>query len=353
MFQQDPEWMHNQTLSTLHWVGNIPFSKPLLKSNFTYKDEKLSQSFFGLPFENPIGLAAGFDKNGLSLKAMQHLGFGFLEIGSISNGASEGNPMRPRLFRIPDDKGTIVFYGVPNDGAEKIAKRLKNTPLNIPLGVNLVETNTGKEWSVAETIEDMALAAKPFLGHADYLALNLNCPNTTGGKGPFEVKSQLIDLLQAYQEYPDIPPMFLKVTATTDEEKMEHYLTAAEGFDFVKGFIFNLPPGNPYQLKTSKEKLMKMKGAVSGMPTQERMNETIQTWYKYMDKKRWILIGGGGVFNAEDAYHKIKLGASLLQLYTALIYEGPGLLKKINKNLVKLMERDGVKHISDVIGVFH
>lgn len=351
LFSIDPERAHNQALRKLQWAGARPWVQSLMDRTFTFEDDRLSQTFFDLHFPNPIGLAAGFDKNGVGIEAMQHLGFGSLEIGSISNGASTGNPIRPRLFRIPEDKAAIVFYGVPNDGSEKIAARIRDKKLRIPLGINLVETNTGKEWTAAQTIEDMVLAAKPFLGIADYFALNLNCPNTTGGEGPFEDRSQLIDLLQGYQDYPDMAPTFLKVTATSEDKMIDHYLEAAVGFDYVKGIIFNLPPGNPYQLKTAKSKLARMKGAVSGLPTQIMMNNAIQTWYRRMDKKRWIIIGSGGIFTAEDAYRKIKLGASLLQLYTAMIYEGPGVVKRIKKGIVRLMEKDGVKHLSEVIGV--
>lgn len=351
LFASDPEWAHNQTLSCLQWAAARPPVLSWMDSAFSFEDERLAQNYFGLHFNNPIGLAAGFDKNGVGIEAMQHLGFGALEIGSVSNGASEGNPMRPRLFRIPNDKGTIVFYGVPNDGAEKIADRIREKRLRIPLGVNLVETNTGKAWTPAQTIEDMVRAAEPFLGVADYFALNLNCPNTAGGEGPFEDRAQLIDLLQGYQNYPDMAPTFLKVTATSEERMIDHYLQAAADFDYVKGVIFNLPPGNPYQLKTSKRKLAKMKGAVSGLPTQAMMNQAIQTWYRRMDKKRWIIIGSGGIFTAKDAYRKIKLGASLLQLYTAMIYEGPGVVRRIKQGLVRLMEEDGVKSLAEVIGV--
>jgi dihydroorotate dehydrogenase (fumarate)/dihydroorotate dehydrogenase len=350
LFTIDPERAHNQALRRLQWAGDRPAVLSWMDRMFSFEDDRLAQDYFGLHFPNPIGLAAGFDKNGVGIEAMQHLGFGALEIGSVSNGASAGNPIRPRLFRIPKDKGTIVFYGVPNDGAEKIANRIRDNRLRIPLGINLVETNTGKAWTAAETIEDMVRAAQPFLGIADYFALNLNCPNTAGGEGPFEDRAQLIDLLQGYRDYPDMAPTFLKVTATSEERMIDHYLEAAADFDFVKGIIFNLPPGNPYQLKTDKRKLAKMKGAVSGLPTQARMDHAIQTWRRRMDKKRWIIIGSGGIFTAEDAYRKIKLGASLLQLYTAMIYEGPGVVKQIKQGLVRLMEQDGVRHISEVAG---
>lgn len=351
LFTTDPERAHNQTLRRLQWAAGRPAVLSWMDRAFVFEDDRLAQDYFGLHFANPIGLAAGFDKNGVGNEAMQYLGFGALEIGSVSNGASAGNPKRPRLFRIPKDRGTIVFYGVPNDGAEKIAARIRDQRLRIPLGVNLVETNSGEAWTPAQTIEDMVRAAKPFVGIADYFALNLNCPNTAGGEGPFEDRAQLIDLLQGYQNYPDMAPTFLKVTATSEERMIDHYLEAAADFDFVKGVIFNLPPGNPYQLKTSKRKLASMKGAVSGLPTQARMNRAIETWYRRMDTKRWIIIGSGGIFTAEDAYWKIKLGASLLQLYTALIYEGPGVVREIKQGLAGLMERDGVRHVSEVIGV--
>ena len=350
LFLGDPERMHNRSIHALNWIGNRSFANRWLASMFNVDDQRLNQEYFGLKFSNPVGLAAGFDKNGQGVQAAQNLGFGYLEIGSISHGASLGNPIRPRLFRIPKDKGTIVFYGVPNDGAEKVADRLKSFDLAVPLGVNLVETNTGKAWTPEETILDIVSAAKPFIGLADYITLNLNCPNTSEGKGPFEQKKYLMALLQNLKDIPNISPTLLKVTATSDPSTINHYLESASEFDFIKGFIFNLPPGNPYQLRTSPQKLKKMKGAVSGLPTQNLMNQTIKTWYRRIDNNRWILVGSGGIFSAEDAYQKIKYGASLIQLYTGLIYEGPGLVKRINNGLIRLMESDGINHISEVIG---
>ena len=350
LFISDPEWAHNRSLLMLKWIGRNAWISDFVQIRYACKDARLSQEYFGLRFPNPVGLAAGFDKNGVGISAAQNLGFGFLEIGSVSNGASAGNPNRPRLHRIPKDKGIIVFYGVPNEGARQVASRIDQHGLEIPLGVNLVETNTGKEWTAEETINDIVSAIGPFIGVADYLTLNLNCPNTTGGLGPFEQKQYLTSLLQAIGKYDHLPPVWLKVTATTEEAVIDHYTETADPYSFVKGFIFNLPPGNPYQLRTPSRKLEKMRGAVSGLPTQPFMDQTIQKWYQRIDKSRWLIIGSGGVFSAEDAYRKIKLGASLIQIYTAMIYEGPGLVKRINQGLLRLMQAEGVNHISEVIG---
>ncbi|GJM28279.1 MAG: dihydroorotate dehydrogenase 2 [Cyclobacteriaceae bacterium] len=319
------------------------------KWTFGVNNPGLNQEYFGLNFKTPVGLAAGFDKNGYAVKALQHLGFGYLEIGSISNRPSAGNQTRPRLFRIPQDRGIIVNYGVPNDGAKSIAHALRDIKLSIPLGVNVVETNTGSSCPVEETIEDIIQAVQPFTSLASYISVNLNCPNTNGEQ-PFDEKANLMALLNAFNHIRDIPPLLLKVTVTSDPVKIDGFLDVASQFDFVKGFIFNLASGNPHHLKTSSVKLDKMSGAVSGLPVKTVMNQAIKSWYRMIDPNQWIIIGSGGIFEAQDAYEKIKLGASLLQLYTSLIYEGPGVVNNINKGLLLLMERDGIKNIAEAIG---
>jgi dihydroorotate dehydrogenase (fumarate)/dihydroorotate dehydrogenase len=323
----------------------------MLRRMFVFDDPSLRNTLGGIEFPNPVGLAGGFDKNGVSVKALACAGFGAVEVGSVSAYPSEGNPQRPRLFRVPQDEAIVVYYGVPNDGAEVVAERLASVQLPVPLGINLVETNTGVPADHEHVIEELVKAAQPFLPIADYINLNLNCPNTTAGKSPFEDPENLRQLLEGYAQYDAMPAVFVKVIPTEDPAKIDRILTAIDGFSFVKGIAFSLPSGKPYAgLKTPVSDLDRMPGTLCGKPVRQLANDAIHAWYSRIDTSRHVLIGIGGIFSAEDVYEKIRLGASLVQLYTALIYNGPGLLKRINRDLCHLLARDGFGHISEAIG---
>ena len=352
LFLCDPESIHNTTLSVARIAGGDPPLRAMLRRMFVFEDSRLRTTVGGLEFPNPVGLAGGFDKNGVAVRGLAAAGFGSVEVGSVSAYPSEGNPVRPRLFRVPEDEAIVVYYGVPNDGAEAVADRLAPVRLPVPLGINLVETNTGKPSDHDHVIEELILAAKPFLTVADYITLNLNCPNTTAGKSPFDDPENLRLLLAGYAAYDTMPPTFVKVVPTTDPETIDRTLMAIDPFPFVKGIVFGLPTGKPYAgLKTPAEQLDRMPGTLCGRPVRMLVDDSIRAWYPRMDTKRHVLVGVGGIFTAEDAYAKIRLGASLVQLYTALIYHGPGLVKQINQGLCRLLERDGLAHISEAVGL--
>jgi len=353
LFRFDPEWIHNRTLRWAGAAGRLAPSRRLLGSVFGFADPRLRTRLGHLDFPNPVGLAAGFDKNGLAVDALGAMGLGAVEVGSVSAHPSTGNSERPRLFRLPADQAIVVYYGVPNDGAEVIAGRLAHHRVPVPLGVNLVETNTGRPMAVTESIAELVQAALPFLGLADYITLNLNCPNTTGGESPFNDPAHLAALLQGYQPYADeLPPLFLKLTPTDDPARIDTVLTAIEPFPFVKAIVFSLPPGKPYKgLRTPASELQRMPGSLCGRPVASLIDDAVRAWYRRIDRQRHALVGVGGIFSAADAYRKIRLGASLVQIYTALIYHGPGLVKKINRGLCRLLERDGLDSIADAVGI--
>jgi len=352
LFQFDPEWIHHNTLAASGISGRIRPIRALLRSIFVFHNEKLDIRIGNLSFPNPVGLAGGFDKNGVAVEGLAAAGFGFVEVGSVSAYPSEGNPDRPRLFRVPKDDAIIVYYGVPNHGSVKVAEHLKDIRLPVPLGINLVETNTGVPIEAEQVVEELILAVKPFLGIVDYVTLNLNCPNTSGGHSPFDTADNLRRLLEGYAQYENMPATFVKVVPTDDPAKINQTLEAMDPFPFVKGIIFGLPSGKPYtELNTPAKDLDRMPGTLCGRPVKTLVNASIRAWYPRMDHTRHILVGVGGIFTAEEAYEKIRLGATLVQLYTALIYHGPGLVKKINQGLCRLLERDGYRHISEAVGV--
>ena len=283
LFRCDPERIHEQALALGERVGSSAAGRHLLSSLFAFVDARLTTQVGGLRFANPLGMAAGFDKNGRVIQALAAMGFGFVEVGSVSVHPSAGNP-RPRLFRLPLDEAIVVNYGVPNDGATVVAERVSQRPTAVPLGINLVETNTGQAIAPDAVVAELAAALVPFVGRADYIAFNLNCPNTTGGVSPFTGGDHLRDLLRECAAIDDLPPVFLKLTAHTDPARLDWMLESVDPFAFVKGFIFNLPPGTNYPLKSPAHHLASLPGTLCGRPVQALIDETVRFWYGRIDQ---------------------------------------------------------------------
>ena len=340
-----PETAHKATLRLLQRAA--PFLPPARAVV-----PRLARTALGMNFANPIGLAAGFDKNGTAIEMLAGLGFGSVEIGSISVDSSTGNP-KPRLWRLPRDEAIVVHYGLPNDGAEVIAERLARTHLPVPLGINLVVTNRDSgaaPLSPDRIVGEYVAAARLLAPCADYLMLNLSCPNTADGRDFFADREHLDACLEALGEVQLSVPVFLKVSPLGGIAAIERVLAAAGGRDFVSGFMFNLPPLKPDGMRTPEAVWRDMPGAVSGPPAAALADSCIRETFRRMDRKRHILIGAGGVSTAEDAYVKLRLGASLVQLFTALAYRGPGVVRTITAGLAQLLERDGVANVADIVG---
>ncbi len=347
-FRLDPETTHHFAIAASARLG---WAARAMRAATGIDDDRLATDVAGLHFPTPIGLAAGFDKSGSAIAALA--GFGSIEIGSVSLDPSDGNP-RPRLWRLPDDQAIVVHYGLPNDGTTVIAARLARTRLPVPLGVNLVVTNRGSgaaPLNADQIVGEYVAAAKAMAPHADYLMLNLSCPNTVDGRDFFADPSHLNACLTALGETSLLPPVFLKVSPLGGIEAIERVLAAADGRDFVAGFMFNLSPVKPEGMRTPDRVWRDLPGAVSGPPATALADFCIHETFRRMDRKRHVLIGAGGVCTAEDAYAKIRLGASLVQLLTALIYQGPGAVRTITHGLAQLLARDGVKNVADVVGV--
>jgi dihydroorotate dehydrogenase len=327
-------------------------ARPLRRLN-AIQDARLETVVAGLRFPTPLGLAAGFDKNGTAIEMLAALGFGSVEIGSVSIDPSRGNP-RPRLFRLPQDRAIVVHYGVPNDGARTVAARLASTHLPVPLGINLVNTNRGPgapAESAERIIDEYIEAARVVLPVADYLMLNLSCPNTGDGCDFFADAGHLRALLMTLGELQPSLPVFLKISPLGGIATIERLLAVAERHAYISGFMFNLPPVKPDGLRTPERIWRAMPGAVSGPPAAALADKSIRETYRRMDRKRYVIVGAGGIGSGADAYAKIRLGASLVQLLTALVYEGPGIVHRITQDLVRLIERDGLRHISEAVGV--
>jgi len=350
LFRTDAEWMHGAAIRCAELAGSSAPLRAALDRRLAPDDARLAVQIGGLRFRTPLGLAAGFDKSARAVALLGALGFGHVEVGSISAEPSAGNP-RPRLFRLPGERAIVVHYGLPNDGAPCVAERLSARPRpSVPLGINIVSTNRGAgaaPESDDAVIADYTRSVVLLQPHADYLCLNLSCPNTRDGRNFFHEQQRLALLLEALAAQGVDKPLFLKVAPFAQVAELERFLEAVAPARFVTGFSINLPAGKPEGLAAAAD----MPGAVSGAPAAAAADRTIRELYRRMDRTRYRIIGSGGVFDADDAYRKIRLGASLVQLLTALVYEGPAVAATINRGLARLLERDGFAHVSDAVGV--
>jgi dihydroorotate dehydrogenase (fumarate)/dihydroorotate dehydrogenase len=348
-FRLDAERMHNTSLRVIGWIGRSRYLRERYWRKYQVVDARLRCNVGGLSFSNPIGLAAGYDKNGAVVPGLEALGFGFLEIGSVSADPSPGNP-KPRLFRLPQHQAIIVNYGLPNVGAKAVVRNLSRVKRRIPLGINVVNTNRLCCEPDEVVLQDFQRVVRDTRDCADYLVLNLSCPNTESGREFFADRQYVVQLLDRLKSESLAIPVFLKVSPLGGVAAVESLLEAVDPFPFVTGFIFNTPGGKPEGLGLTDEQRRQMPGAVTGSIHQATMNEAIANLYQRMDRQRYRIIGVGGIFTAEDAYKKIRLGASLVQLYTALVYRGPGVVRDINRGLIALLDRDGVPNIPAAVG---
>ena len=338
LYKIEPEKAHKLSIALI----NKYFAKIPLSSN--YLDKNLYQKIFNLSFDNPLGLAAGFDKNAEIYNQVDKFGFGFTEIGTITPKPQEGN-LKPRVFRLIQDKAIINRLGFPNEGMDEITKKMKK---NIPKGICGVNIGPNKE--NATSIDDYLLCFDQFFELASYIAINISSPNTPKLRSLHnnEKITELIDAIKKRRaEKKSNVPIILKVSPDIEEDKIEGIcnILLEKSMDGV--ILTNTTIRNKNSL-SSEHRIQD--GGLSGEPLNEISNKIIQKFYLRLGRSIPI-IGAGGVSSGATAYEKIKSGASLLQLYTALIYEGPYVAKKINKELSNLIKLNGYNNISEVIGI--
>ena len=352
-FRLDPEDVHDHTVAFGARLGKYALTRALTRGLFYYSDSTLSQDILGIKFINPVGLAAGFDKNAELTEILPSVGFGFVEVGSITGHPCAGNP-KPRLWRLKKSKGLVVYYGLKNDGCEIISKRLSAkvrggalSYLGCRVGTSVAMTNCAANVDYTTAILDYAKAFKAFDTIGDYFTINISCPNAENGQ-PFLESQRLEALLTKLDTISTTKLVFIKLSPDITLNNVDAILDVAKRHR-VHGIICtNLTKkrNNARILDAN----LPSHGGVSGLPVQGLSDDLIAHIYK-REGKRFVLVGCGGIFSAEDAYRKIRLGASLVQLITGMIFEGPQLVSEINRGLVKLTKRDGYTHISEVIGV--
>ncbi len=348
-FRLDPERVHIGATALGERLGRHKNLKKLISSQFKIKNPALRQKILGINFLSPISLAAGFDYEARLTQITPSLGFGFQTVGTITNSAYGGNP-RPQLGRLPQSKSLMVNKGFRNLGAEETSEKLKKLSFEIPIGVSVGRTNSAK-LNQKQSIDDIICTFKIFeKKHVKngYYELNISCPNLFGNV-TFYTHKNLNDLLSEIDKIKLKKPLFIKMPITKTDAQTLRLLEAAAKHN-IKGVIFGNLQSNRFHPSLIKSEAKKFKaGNFSGKPTFERSNELIELAYKKY-KERFIIIGCGGVFSAEDAYLKIKKGATLVQLITGMVFEGPQLIHEINSGLLKLLKKDGFKNISEAIG---
>ena len=351
LFRLPPETAHELALNSLSFspkLTKILFGDRFRRSPFG----KLRR--FGLTFSNPVGLAAGFDKDGMALNSLAALGFGFIEAGTVTYHPQPGNE-RPRLFRLPLDKALINRAGFNNYGAVAFAQRVKNKRPDCVLGVSIGKS---KVVELEDAVADYLKSFEVVYPIADYVAVNVSSPNTPRLR-ELQQAEQLEELLRALQERnrelshrPDgrgVLPLLVKLSPDLDHDELQNVVAVAQRNN-VAGLIATNTTTARAPLDTSGEQVQACgEGGLSGAPLRHRSKEMIAALYN-MTEGSMPLIGVGGIFTAEDAWEVVSAGASLLQVYTGFIYEGPSIAKKINEGLRRIISSKGFVSLDEAVG---
>ena len=344
-FRLDPEMVHDQILQAGRILGKYQLGRSVTARLFSYTSPHLEQRLAGINFPNPIGLAAGFDKNAELGQILPAVGFGFFEVGSITGEPCAGNA-KQRLWRLPKSQSLVVYYGLKNDGAAVIAQRLKGQQFAAPIGISVAKTNSPATVDQAAGIADYAKAYKLLADIGSYTTINISCPNAFGGQ-PFTDPESLGLLLSALSQIPTQKPMFVKLPPDLTDTEVDELIAVIDRYPVAGIICSNLTKNRDNQL--IKDAQVPNVGGFSGKVVEQLSNQLIARVYR-KTKGKYIIIGCGGVFSAEDAYKKIRLGASLIQMITGMVYQGPQVIGEINRGLVKLLEQDGFANISQAIG---
>ena len=357
-------------LSTVEMFSKFPGVIPFLRSQFREESPVLYTKLFGERVNNPIGLAAGFDKDGRIYPSLFAIGFGFVEIGTVTPYPQSGNS-KPRIFRLLEDRALVNHLGFNSHGIQKMTEKLyhrtrKSSPENIKknykfseknekfssgmLGINIGKNGDTHLEKARGDYESALIALHPF---ADYFAINISSPNSEGLRRLQEKQflSQLLESLCSLRDKLDQKnnlqtPLLLKISPDLDDHGLQNFTNVIKEFP-IQGVIATNTTLSRQHLNSS-QKIEK--GGVSGKPLKQRSTEVVRALFQELSKEVTI-IGAGGVFSGADAYEKIRAGAAAVQIYTALIYEGPGLVMRIKQELAKLLEKDGIKRVTDVIGI--
>lgn len=354
LFRFSPDTVHDRMIRTGVRAQLRPASLRILMKSLRYDNSSfLRQNIHGITFPNPIGLSAGLDKNFELVPVMHAVGFGFMEGGSVTFQPCAGNP-RPWFYRLPKSKSLVVHAGLANHGVTEIVGRIgryaKQLPTNFPLNVSVAKTNSPDAASDCDAIHDYigTLSLLQSSGVGDMYTINISCPNTYGGE-PFTTPAKLDKLLAAIDDLKLEKPLFIKMPIDLSWDKFYRLLKVADRHRVEGVTIGNLTKRRHAVRDPLPESV---KGHLSGLPTRDQSTYLIYQTYEHF-AGRFTIIGVGGVFSAKDAYEKIIHGASLVELVTGVIFEGPQLIGQINRDLVRLLRQDGFTNVAKAVGSAH
>jgi len=338
LFRLDPETAHHIAETAFELAGFFPPLLKALQKRYLVEDERLTQRLFDKEFKNPLGLAAGFDKNATMVPTLHALGFGHVEVGTVTPRPQEGNP-KPRLFRYPKYEALQNAMGFNNEGAEVVKARLKRIyPAPFPIGVNIGKNKTTPQ---TKALDDYRFLIEAFKDLADYLVINISSPNTPGLRD-LQNESFIQELFTMARERTDTPILLKIAPDMTLDQAVALAKTAVEA---GAGGIIATNTSIDYTLLRGAKDF----GGISGKPIADKSFAIFQAVAKELFGQT-ILISAGGIDSAQEAYRRIRAGANLVQLYTAFIYGGPALLRDINLGLLQLLQKDGFTHINQAVG---
>jgi dihydroorotate dehydrogenase len=347
LFLLPAETAHHLAFALLRLMSWLPWLSGRLRKVWRPTDPRLRVSALGRDFDSPIGLAAGFDKNATAYRALGDLGFGFVEVGTVTAEGQPGNP-RPRLFRLPRDRAIINRMGFNNDGARTVAPRLIGAR-RVVVGVNIGKT---KRVSESGAIADYQSSARTLGPHADYLVVNVSSPNTPGLRdlqAVEKLRPLLLGVKSCLQQTCADAPLLVKIAPDMSEADIDAITDMAIEIG-LDGIIATNTTVSREGLATEPDRVERLgAGGLSGPPLRERSLEVLRRIRARADS-RLLLVSVGGVETADDVWNRLEAGASLVQLYTSLIYAGPGLVARLHRDLLQRMEREGVGSIAHVIG---
>lgn len=338
LFSLPPETAHKTVHRGLRAIQDTPV-EGLLRQRYAVNDARLRQSVFGRDFPTPVGVAAGFDKNAEIPRVLAALGFGHVEIGGVTAERQPGNP-QPRLFRLPEDEALINRMGFNNEGADRIGGRLDREPQpDVPLGVNIGKS---KSTPLEEAADDYLYTYERVGSAGDYVAVNVSSPNTPGLRS-LQNRESLEEILGTLKEA-GASPLLVKLSPDLPDPAVEDALGVVDDLDLDGVIATNTTTSRPDSLENPNKAET---GGLSGKPIESEATEQIRFIAERTDVP---IIGVGGVSDAAGAYEKIRAGASLVQLYTGLVFEGPAIAREINEGLCARLERDGFDSVEDAVG---
>jgi dihydroorotate dehydrogenase len=337
LFRLPPETASTLGHTVLRFAGTTPLRRALA-ARYVVDDPRLRTEAFGQQFPNPVGVAAGFDKNAEVPAGLAALGFGHVEVGGVTAEPQAGNP-RPRMFRLREDEAIINRMGLNNEGADAVGRRLRRTAAPVPVGVNLAKT---EHVAPEDAPADYRRTYEAVAEGGDFFVVNVSCPNSQGFEA-LQNRAAMADIFGTLVEA-GAGPLLVKLSPDLPDPAVEDALDLVAEFDLDGVVATNTTTERPASLRSPDRAET---GGLSGKPIEGRATEMVRFVAERVDVP---VIGVGGVSTAEDAYRKIRAGASLVQLYTALIYRGPAVAREINRGLLALLERDGFDSVGEAVG---